>query len=566
MFFIGLAGFVLALAFFFAPRPAEAQTPPIPNVPDSGSIMRDTRESRPTPPARREAPELGQGAVEETQLDVSSTETIFVRDFLVEDAVFVSEGDIRAVLEPYKGRDLTMGQIQEAVGRVTELYRRAGYPVARAYLPRQSIENGVIVIRVLIGKYGSTNIENDSLVRDFLISSTIDANLTQGEPVRGKDLERSVLLIGDMPGAGLPTLSMGPGQEQGATDFSVQVPRGKRFGAFFSLDNWGSRYTGRWRLGAGLEVNSPLGLADRLMVYGLTTDAAGLMSVAAYYGFPIGGRGLRLELGYSHVAYKLGEEFEALEASGWANTFEANLSYPLIRSASHNLYLGLGFAHKDTHDEYKAVDFSEKSQSDVGNLSVRYEAWGHVFGRPIFAAAGAGLVFGNLRIPEEQKPFARGTEGGFSYVTLDLMANLAITDDFLFIFTASAQKALGQNLDSSEQFNVTGAYGVKAYREAISGDNGYLIGAEFRHRLPWFGGYKLEHYLGVFGDVGGWSYERAPFPAKRSDTLYDVGLSYSLSFGPVALQARLAKGLGRYPSELRPEHRTIGTVLVTAAF
>jgi hemolysin activation/secretion protein len=528
--------------------------------------MRDTRETRPTPPVRREEPDIGQGAPAETELDTSSTETIFVRDFRVEDAAFVSEADIQAALGPYKGRDLTMAQIQEAVGKVTELYRQAGYPVARAYLPRQTIEDGVIVIRVLIGVYGSTGLENDSLVKDFVISSTLGSNLREGKPVRGKDLERAVLLIGDMPGAELPTLNMGPGQAQGSTDFFVQVPRGKRIGAYFSLDNMGSRYTGRWRFGAGMEVNSPLGLADRLMVYGLTTDTADLTSVAVYYAFPLGGSGLRLEVGYSHVAYSLGEEFEILEASGRADTFEANLSYPLIRSASRNLYLSLGLAHKTTEDEYGALDFSEESLSNVGKLSLRYEAWGHAFGRPLYATVGAGLVFGSLRLPGDQKPFARGTDGGFSYVNLDFMANLSITDDLFFILTASGQKSLGQNLDSAEQFNVTGSNGVKAYREAVSGDNGYLVGAEFRHRLPWFAGHKLDHFLGVFGDVGGWSYERAPFPEKRSDTLSDIGLSYTLAYGPVGLQARLARSLGRYPTELRPEPRTLGTVLLTVAF
>jgi hemolysin activation/secretion protein len=499
-------------------------------------------------------------------MDLTATETIFVRDFRVEEAVFVSESDIQEVLAPYKGRDLTMAQIQEAVAKVTELYRRAGYPVARAYLPRQTIENGLIVIRVLIGVYGSTGLENNSRVRDFLIASTIRSNLEPGQPVRHKDLERAVLLIGDMPGALLPTLNMGPGKEQGTTDFFLQVPRGKRIGAYFSLDNMGSRYTGRWRLGAGLEVNSPLGLADRLTVYGLTTDSSNLMSLAAYYAFPLGASGLRLEVGYSHVAYRLAEEFEILEASGWADTLEAKLSYPLIRSAAHNLYVSLGFAHKVTHDQYRAVDFSEKSLSNLGNFQIRYEAWLQVFGRPLYASAGAGLVFGTFRIPEEQKAFARGADGGFSYLNFDFLANLAITDDFYFILTASAQQSLGQNLDSSEQFNVTGPNGVKAYREAISGDNGYLVGAEFRHRLPWFGHRELDHFLGVFGDIGGWSYQRAPFPEKHRDTLSDIGLSYTLAFGPVGLQARLAQSLGRYPSELRPEKRTLGTVLVTVAF
>ena len=84
--------------------------------------------------------------------------TIFVSDFKLEDSAFVSEEAVSAVLAPYRGRDLTMAELEEAVGKVTELYRQSGFPVARAYLPRQAIEGGVVTIRVLIGVYGSTEL------------------------------------------------------------------------------------------------------------------------------------------------------------------------------------------------------------------------------------------------------------------------------------------------------------------------------------------------------------------------------------------------------------------------
>jgi hemolysin activation/secretion protein len=280
----------------------------------------------------------------------------------------------------------------------------------------------------------------------------------------------------------------------------------------------------------------------------------------------LGGDGLRLELGYSRVNYELGDEFEVLEASGWADTFEATFSYPLIRSASRNLYLSLGVAHKRTEDEYRALDYSERSDSTLGRLSIRHEAWGSLFGRPLYARIGAGLVFGSFRIPDDQKWYSRGTEGGFSYATLDFLASLSLTEKLSLSLSASGQQALGSNLDSSEQFNVTGLNGVKAYREAISGDNGYLLGAELQYRLPGLPERSFEHYLGLFADLGGWSLEKGPFPEKRSDTLSDVGLSYTAVFGPVGLKARLVRGLGRYPEELKRESRTYASALLTVSF
>jgi hemolysin activation/secretion protein len=328
----------------------------------------------------------------------------------------------------------------------------------------------------------------------------------------------------------------------------------------------GSRYTGRWRFGVGLDLNSPLTLADKLSIFGLTTDTSGLNSLSLSYSLPLGGHGLGLDLSYSQISYKLGEEFAVLDASGRAETFEASLNYPLIRSAARNFYIELGGTYKNMKDAYEALDYSETTRSLAGRLNLRYQTWTSLLGKPLFMNIGGGLVIGNLHVPDDQKAFARGTDGGFSYVTLDFLANLSLTDNLLFSFTASGQKTLRTNLDSSEQFNVTGNYGVKAYRESISGDNGYLLGGELLYQLPGLPERNLFHYLGVFADLGGWSYERAPFPEKRRDTLSDVGLSYTFGFGPVGLKARLARSLGDYPSELKPESRTYGSVLLTMSF
>ena len=85
-----------------------------------------------------------------------------------------------------------------------------------------------------------------------------------------------------------------------------------------------------------------------------------------------------------------------------------------------------------------------------------------------------------------------------------------------------------------------------------------------RYKLPAFE--NLEHSLGIFVDQGGWNYERGPFPAKRQDSLADIGLGYYLSFGPFSMKAQLVHGLGEYPSELKKEPQTNASLLFMLSF
>ncbi|MDR0816836.1 MAG: hypothetical protein LBN28_05560 [Desulfovibrio sp.] len=560
-----ILGGLVAVLLFHIPSFAAA-----PNIPNIGSAMKEAQSARPKPPPRREETGIEQ-TVEGTALpDKSGGATIFVRDFKLENAEYLKEADIQAALAPYKGRDLTMALIEEATNKVTEIYHDRGYMVARAYLPPQKAKDGVIIIRVLVGSYGPSSFENKSHVRDWFIKKAIQNNLQEGKPVKKADLERTVLLISDMPGADMPKASIAPGQEPGTSDFFLESSPGKRFGGYLLSDNMGSRYTGRWRFGGGAEVNSPFGIADKLSVFGLTTDTAGLSNAAVNYTFPIGGSGLRLDLGYSHVFYKLADDYEELDAAGYADTFDGTFSYPIIRSSNQNLYIRLNLAHKSMQDKIEVFDQDWKRHSNVAKLGLQHEYWGTFLGRPLYTSVNGGLTYGSLFIPSgEQRELNRAgadTFGDFAYASLGILANLSLSDKWSFSASANGQKSLDKNLDSSEQFNITGSTGVKAYREVISGDNGYLLNAELRYALPTCGIEGLNHALGAYVDTGGWSYQKPDYALKKRDTLSDIGLGYYLQYKAFSMKAQLSQAVGEYPQEIKDEGRTYLSALFMLAF
>jgi len=280
------------------------------------------------------------------------------------------------------------------------------------------------------------------------------------------------------------------------------------------------------------------------------------------YGFPLTPNGLRLTLGYSHVYYELGDAFKDLDASGTADTFQGTFSYPLIRSSAQNLFLSLNVAHKAMGNDYAAFDEKQNTESTLSKLGVVHEAWTTLWGKPVYTRLGGYVTGGELYVMAGDD--SRDTQGWFTYGSLEFLSSISLTDHWSLSVSGNGQKSFGKNLDSSEQIIVTGLRGVKAYRETVSGDNGYTVNTELKYKLPTIR--KWEHALGGFVDYGEWSYEKSPFPDPHSGDMADIGLGYYVNFGLFSGKVQLAQGLGDYPSGLKKEPQTVVCTTLMLSF
>jgi hemolysin activation/secretion protein len=231
-----------------------------------GAAVREADDARQAPPTReRAAPVLPQLA--EPRFTLARKETLFVKHFVVEGPLLVPESELREILAPYEGRKLTLGDIYGAADKVTLLYRAKGYLVAKAYVPAQDARSGSLKIKLVVGKYGSVLVKN---------ASAVDTALEDEALIHKDALERALLLVSDLPGAGVPRIVVSPGKAQETSDFQFAVPEGKRIEAYLLGDNFGSPYTGRDRLNGGFAINSPLGFGDRLSGSAIVSERAAL--------------------------------------------------------------------------------------------------------------------------------------------------------------------------------------------------------------------------------------------------------------------------------------------------
>jgi hemolysin activation/secretion protein len=539
---------------------SRAQTVPLPSY-GIGDALKEVQPSRPNA-APPQAPEPEITEQPERAMTLPDGETLFVREFQLEAAEFIPEAELLALLQPYTGRALSLAQIEEAAGKITSLYRSRGYSVARAYVPRQDASSGTLRIRVLVGRYGRFTLKNQSLVHDGLLKRVFAPLAASQGAVTRADLERAMLTVSDMPGAQLPRLTILPGQAPGSSDFDVDVPASPRWGGWVVADNYGSLYTGKDRISGGAEVNSPFGVADKLSASLLGSEGDGLDNGRLAYGFPLAANGLRGEVAWSKTSYELGDSYTDLDATGTAYTLEGNVSYPLLRSRERNLSLSLGLASRRLSDEIGAADSITAKEAKVATLGLRYDNWGHLLGRASYTSGNAGLVYGHLAFndPAQQASNSAGanTAGDYAYVKLSATNQLALAPRWNLSTAASVQKSLNRNLDTSEQMNIAGPSGVRAYRESTTGDNGYLLTADLRYTLPAPAGQAagLTHSLGVFADMGRVYLQHGEYASVNGESLQDVGLGYAARYKAVSGSLQVAYAVGSRPDSVQDQSRT----------
>lgn len=150
------------------------------------------------------------------------------------------------------------------------------------------------------------------------------------------------------------------GSKVGTSDFAIATQASKAYDGYVIVDNQGSRYTGKNRIMAGINFNSPFKTGDKISLSGLLSDSADLTNARVAYSSILMPNGLKGEISYSHTTYALEEEYKSLDAKGNSKTLDATLSYPIVRTRLENLYASLNIAHKELKDEVQSTNDTTK--------------------------------------------------------------------------------------------------------------------------------------------------------------------------------------------------------------
>jgi hemolysin activation/secretion protein len=457
--------------------------------------------------------------------------------------------EVRALAEPYVGRDVTLGDLESLARSITARYRDRGYFLAQAIVPAQTVRDGVVEISVIEGRLGRIEVQvaPDTPIAETRIRAFLDGVPT-GQALHAPAYERAMLLLSDQPGI-RATSGLQEGLQTGTTDLSVEIAAAPRVSVAAEADNHGTKESGRYRAGGTLRWLSPLGIGDNLDARVLVSSGNALQYGRVAYEAPLGSGGLRAGVGLSRVSYSLGGPFQALDAEGRADVADLSLNYPLIRQRQHNLFLRLSADTKRLTDRFRAVDFESRKQARGAGLGWTWERRDGWFGGGYFASSGTWYR-GDLSILDaqslafDQGAAGRRTDGKYTKLNVQLSRLQSLAARTSLYLSVGAQRS-DKNLDAVEKLSLGGARAVRAYAPSVAlVDAGQIGTAELR----W--SYNDEFTPFVFYDAARGRRARDPSAADGPNVLslrgYGIGTAWSKQ-GSFSLNATLAWGAGGTP-------------------
>ena len=505
-----------------------------PALPDAGQVLRELQQN----PGLAPAPSTPLQRTEESSDAAQAPQAkALVKQVVITGNQEVPSSALLPLVAPLIGTERTVAQLQAAARRITAYYRQNGFAVARAYLPAQDITDGVVTIAVIEGRIASHTLNNQSRLSDERAQAYF-GQIKNGDVIRTEQIDRSLLLLQDTPGVASSRATLQPGASVGTSELLIDLQPSAPYNGSATLDNHGSRYTGVYRAGATLHLASPLGMGDQLS-FGALSSGSQLSFGRIAYQLPVGSDGLRVGAAYFDIRYKLGKEFERLQAHGTASSSSVFASYPFVRSQLANLYGSLSFEDKKLNDEVGATLTATGKKVAVTSLGLSGKLQDGLGGGGI-SNAELTVALGQLNI---QSPSALAidaassqTNGGYTRVSYALSRLQRLGNLTTFYVSVAGQQA-SKNLDSSEKFSLGGPAGVRAYPLAeAGGDEGYKATLELRHNF-------LPNWQGaLFYDFGEVTINKRPFGPTQNNhkALAGAGVGLTTRLAAVQLQASLA--------------------------
>jgi len=473
-----LAGAALALCA----TAAHAAGPSI----DAGALLRQTEQDLKAPskasPARPTRKATPSPAAKPTDT------TVRVSRFQFAGNTLLGQEALSQAVSSFTDRPLALPQLKEAADAITTAYREAGWTV-RAFLPKQEINGGVVTIQIVETVFGSASLQGKQpeRIEAARLIDMAQANLPKGQPMHANDLDRTLLLLDDLPGVSVAG-NLVEGERDGETNLLISAVDEALLSGNASMDNQGARATGIERLSANLNLNSPARIGDLLSTNLMQTQ--GTSYTRGSYSLPVGNNGARAGVHASSLRYKVLESYDPAAAGtrGTADTAGLDISYPLHRSQLSNVNLTWSYDDK-TLENYVRDNLESNYKikaSSFGINSNRIDNWGGGGSTSASAIVTQGRVNNEGSI-NEQGDINGARVGGPSYSKFNLYLNRlqSITSDLSFYAALSAQ-ATNKNLDSSERMYLGGATGVRAFPASEGGGaSGHTLTLELRQRLDY---------------------------------------------------------------------------------
>ncbi len=499
-----------------APLPALAQV--YPPQADPGTLFGPANDTTYMPPQQTQQPvrpiqeKDSEGIRVESQPPiVQVTQDNFrVERVDVEGNTIISNDDMRRLVAPYEGKDLSPEQLTQLVGRINEEYRSRGYLTSLAYIPPQDLERGAITVKVLEGMIGEMEVTGNKYFKAKVIEKRIAEN--PGDRLNIPELEKELMRINRTEPFRIKA-SLLPGERTGETKIRLDVKEQQPFQLALTSDNAGRPYIGMYRWGAEFTDRNVSGRGDRFNLR--YTGSARSTIASTSYTLPVGSKGTEISgvFGFSHVDVDLRLQDQP-SLIGNAYNYGLIVSQPLGKERVWSVDLGLHARRVSAFFDGEKFGSDDIRSMAVGLNYDKYDRFGRTFSRAQATVAPEWL----------------GANTSFFKMENYLTRVISLPKSNTLILRAYSQWS-PDALPAIEQFQLGGINSVRGYTQGLLiGDKGYNLGAEWRYPMPFLG--RINPWLGnrisgaFFADYGQvWRDKSSPlYSSNAASSLLSVGM------------------------------------------
>ena len=248
--------------------------------PGGGARMPDPSPVKPSQPgAPSEAPPVSERDPAEKRFQITS--------YLVEGNAILEQVKIDSILNPYKGSDRKLSDIESARSELEKAYHAAGYPTVVVMLPEQTIDAGVVKLQVLEGRLVNITVTGNEHYDRFNIRGKLPS-LQPGVLIYDPIFSKEMGAINGNPDLKVaPVLK--PGTEVGTLDLELKVKDRLPVHGKLEADNRGPITTPSNRLVAEIQHTNLFGGDEVLTVNTVQTptDWGAVQNYGASFVYPV---------------------------------------------------------------------------------------------------------------------------------------------------------------------------------------------------------------------------------------------------------------------------------------
>lgn len=200
---------------------------------------------------------------------VSAQDASFsIQRFQIDGNTLLPQERVEQLLVPFAGGNKVYGDVQKALEALEGEYRRRGYGTVQVYVPEQELTAGVVKLQVSEGVVGKITITGNKLFNDDNVRASLP-NLKQGVAPNMRQLSENVQLANENPAKQLE-VTLGVSEEEGKVDIKVEVKEEDPERVYVTLDNTGTKASGKHRIGVSYQ-NANMGNRDQVLTLAYTT-------------------------------------------------------------------------------------------------------------------------------------------------------------------------------------------------------------------------------------------------------------------------------------------------------